>query len=180
MSTLAGHTILGTFKIRCPLVTFFWQKRRTFFPKRFFLILYTSLITPHLDYGILSWGGVGITKLKGLIEAQKKAVRNVCGRSLNAHTDELFKMLNTLKFKDLFQLNSGIFMYRYGNNGLPMSFSNMFSPCNVPNRTNSYKTIKSRISFLDQFPLAYLPRIWNNLSVSLKNSDSLNIFKNNY
>ena len=70
-------------------------------------------------------------------------------------------------------------MYKYKNNLLPKSFENMFVPCNPPNRTNSFKIIKSRISYLDQFPTAYLPKAWNELPIPLKNSETLNIFKKN-
>ena len=135
------------------------------------------MIRPHLEYGILSWGGVGITKLRGLLVAQKKAIRNVANKPYNSHTDPLFTMLNTLKLKDLFNVNSAVFMYKYKNNLLPNSFQNMFTPCNAPNRTNSFKVIKSRISFLDQFPNAFLPTIWNSLRVTLKESETLNKFK---
>ena len=70
-------------------------------------------------------------------------------------------------------------MYNYNNNHLPISFENMFRPCNPPNRTNSYKVIKSRITYLHQFPTAFLPKTWNELHRSLKASASLSIFKRN-
>ena len=148
-----------------------------FLPHNILLNLYNCLIRPHLEYGILSWGGVGITKLKGLLITQKKAMRHIAGKPSNSHADPLFNMLHSLKFKDLFISNSAIFMYKYKNNLLPKSFHGMFTPCNAPNRTSSYKVIKSRISFLDQFPNAYLTKTWNNLSLTLKQSETLNVFK---
>ena len=68
-------------------------------------------------------------------------------------------------------------MYKYKNDLLPRSFQDMFTPCNAPNRTNSYKVVKSRISFLDQFPNAYLPKTWNALSIPVKEPQTLNVFK---
>ena len=157
---------------------FFLAKAKNFLPCSILLSLYNCLIKPHLEYGILTWGGVGITKLKGLLISQKKAIRHVAGKPSNSHTNPLFKMLQSLKFKDLLLSNSAIFMYKYKTNLLPRSFQDMFTPCNAPNRTNSYKVIKSRISFLDQFPNAYLPKTWNDLNINLKESETLNIFKN--
>ena len=156
---------------------FFLARAKNFLPCKILLNLYNCLVRPHLEYGILSWGGVGITKLKGILTTQKKAIRNVAGKPSNSHTDPLFNLLNSLKFKDLLRLNSAIFMYKYKNDLLPRSFQDMFTPCNAPNRTNSYKVIKSRISFLDQFPNAYLPKTWNALSIPVKESQTLNVFK---
>lgn len=151
-------------------------RAKNLLPRNILLNIYNCLVRPHLEYGILSWGGVGISKLKGLLTTQKKAIRNVAGKPSNSHTNPLFTMLNSLKFKDLFTLNSAIFMYKFKNNILPRSFQNMFTPCNAPNRTNSFKVIKSRISFLDQFPNAYLPKTWNELSGHLKESATLSLF----
>ena len=165
-------------KISCG--NYLLARTKNFLPSTIRLTLYNSLIRPHLDYGVLAWGGVGVSKLKPLITIQKKAIRNVAGKPSNAHTSPLFSSCEVLKFNDLYKLNSAIFMYKYTNNLLPKSFNNMFIPCNPPNRTNSYKIIKSRISYLDQFPTAYLPRNWNCLSWSLKNSNSLSIFKRTF
>ena len=152
-------------------------KSKKFLPASVRLTLYNSIIKPHLDYGILTWGRVGISKLKPLITIQKKAIRNVALKPVNAHTSPLFSHFETLSFLDLFILSCGVFMYKYSNNLLPRSFEGMFTPCNPPNRTNSYKIIKSRISYIDQFPTAYLPKFWNDLPSSLKNADTLNRFR---
>ena len=150
---------------------------KNFLPQTIRLTLYNSLIRPHLEYGILAWGGVGISKLKPLIITQKKAIRNVAGKHSNAHTSPLFSECGVLTFLDLFNLNSCLFMYKYSNSLLPRSFDNMFTPCNPPNRTKSYKIIKSRISYIDQFPNSYLPKKWNELCYSLKTTETLGKFK---
>ena len=156
---------------------YFLAKAKNFLPRKILLNIYNCLIKPHLEYGILSWGGVGTTKLKGLLTTQKKAIRNVAGEPSNSHTNPLFTALQSLKFKDLFKFNGALFMYKYRNGLLPKSFQEMFTPCNAPNRTNSYKVIKSRLSFLDQFPNAYLPKTWNELSGPLKELETLSAFK---
>ena len=154
-------------------------RAKNFLPPSIRLTLYNSIIKPHLEYSILVWGGVGISKLKPLITIQKKAIRNVAGKPTNSHTSPLFFLHETLTFIDLFRFNCCIFMYKYSNNLLPVSFNNMFTPCHPPNRTNSYKIIKSRISYLDQFPSAYLPKKWNELRCTLKNLNTLAKFKTN-
>jgi len=54
-----------------------------------------------------------------------------------SHTDPLFGKLNILKFKDIFDVNSKIFMHKYFNSQLPESFNNMFTPFAAPNRTKT-------------------------------------------
>ena len=57
--------------------------------------LYTSLILPHLTYGILIWG----SNISRLFKLQKRAVRTITNSSYNAHTEPIFKSLNLLKIK---------------------------------------------------------------------------------
>ena len=152
---------------------------KNFLPTSVRLTLFNTLIRPHLEYGILAWGGVGVSKLKPIITIQKKAIRNVAGKPRNSHTSPLFSTYKELTFLDLFKFNSCAFMYKYSNNLLPVSFNNMFTACNPPNRTNSYKIVKSRITYIDQYPTAYLPKKWNELCCSLKNIENIRKFKMN-
>ena len=86
-------------------------------------ILYNSLILPHLQYSILSCG----FKRGRLEKLQKRAIRIISNTKYNSHTDPLFKKLNLLKLKDLFELNVLKLFYKFKNNSLPFYVSNMFS-----------------------------------------------------
>lgn len=152
-------------------------RAKNFLPQNIKHILYNSLIRPHLEYGVLAWGGVGKSQLQGIIKLQKKAIRNITGEGYNAHTAPLFLSLRELNFSDLFSYNSAIFMYKYNKKLLPPSFHDKFIPCSPPNRTNSYKVVRNRISYLNQFPTSFLPKTWNSLNMSLKEASSLNMFK---
>ena len=83
-------------------------------------LLYNSMILPHLQYWILSWGF-----------KQKRAVRILSNSKYNSHTDPIFKKLNLLKLKDLFELNVLKLFYKYKNNILPFYVSHMFSDYSV-------------------------------------------------
>lgn len=152
-------------------------RAKHFLPQNIKHILYNALIRPHLEYGVLAWGGVGKSHLDGIVKLQKKAIRNVAGERYNSHTAPLFLSLGELNFEDLFKYNSAVFMYKYNKNLLPSSFNNMFTPCNPPNRTNSYKIVRNRISYLNQYPTSFLPKTWNSINLSLKEATSLSIFK---
>ena len=87
------------------------------------LRIYNSLILPHLQYSVLSWG----FKMGQLDKLQKRAVPIISNSRSNSHTDPLYKKLNLLKLKDLFELNVLKLFYKYKNNTLPFYISNMFS-----------------------------------------------------
>ena len=94
-----------------------------------------------------------------------------------AHTDPLFGKLNILKFKDILDVNSKIFMHKYFNSQLPGSFNNMFTPFAEPNRTKNFILEKPRNKRLETFPKAFLPKCWNALSLDHKNTISHSSFK---
>ena len=146
-------------------------------PPNIRLILYNSLVRPHLEYGIVTWGGAQVTKLRPIEVAQRKAIRSVAGKSANSHTEPLFASLGLLKFSDLFKYNCAIFMHKYYNKCLPNSFEGMFTQLTEPNRTLGYRTPRSVNSFVDKLPSAFLPRIWNGLDRQLKTIKSHPVFK---
>ena len=152
---------------------------KNFLPKRIRMTIYNSLFRSHMEFGILAWGGVSQSKLEKITKLQKKCVRNVAGKGFNSHTDPIFSTLGILKFSDIFQYNSSIFMHKYINNKLPESFLDFFTPFSNPNRTHSFKTSLAKKKFLENFPSFFLPVIWNSNSLSLKATTNLGSFKNN-
>ena len=84
--------------------------------------IYNSLIHSHLHYGILCWGLSG----SRLFKLQKKAVRIICKKKYNAHTDPLFKSLKILKIEDIYKLQSLKFYFGLENKILPSYFLSNF------------------------------------------------------
>ena len=56
-------------------------------------MLYSTLILPHITYGIMVWGYQG----NRLNKIQKKAIRIITSNRYNSHTEPLFKQLNIAK-----------------------------------------------------------------------------------
>ena len=143
-------------------------------------LVYNSLIRCHIEYGILAYAGGNSKGVKKIKTLQKRSVRLVAGKSRVAHTDPIFARLNILKAEDLFKLNTGIFLHKYINNILPVSFKDMFTPLSNPNRTHNFKLEKTFCKYLDSFPKVTLPKTWNNFRLDLKSSKSVNSFKRNF
>ena len=89
----------------------------------------------------------------------------------------IFLKYKILKFDDLVDLNHGCFMYKYVNEKLPVSFSNFFDKLNNFERTLSFKIMNIDRKVLKILPTFTLIQVWNKLSLDLKRSTSLNIFK---
>ena len=132
-------------------------------PQNIKLTLYNSLFRSHLEFGILAWGGVPPAKLKGIINLQKKCVRNVSGKKYRSHTDPIFSSLNLLKFPDIFNYNCTLFMHKIILGTQPESFAGMFAPLGTgpSSRTTNFQTLIAKNKFSNQFPSIFLPRIWN-------------------
>ena len=88
------------------------------FPQEILLSIYNTLILPHLNYCILSWGKY----CEPITLLQKHAMRAVCYTKYNAHTEPLFKMCNVLKFNDLYDTKLLIFYHKLLNNKTSTNF----------------------------------------------------------
>ena len=98
------------------------NRLKRFVPSPILLCIYNALIQPFLIYGILLWGSNNTR----LFKLQKLAVRAISCSKYNSHTDPLFKSLNLLKMRDLYDLAQLKFYHKYKNKGLPVYFNNMF------------------------------------------------------
>ena len=65
------------------------------------VMLYSSLILPYLNYGILVWGNTHQSLLDKLLLLQKKSLRIIFNLHTRAHTDDLFFNNKILKIKDI-------------------------------------------------------------------------------
>ena len=69
------------------------------FPQSALVLLYYSLILPHINYCILAWG----TNTKRVFKLQKRAVRIITRSHYLSHTDPIFLHLKLLKVIDLYK-----------------------------------------------------------------------------
>ena len=146
-------------------------------------ILYYSLIHPHLTYGLRLWGNALQKYIRKLEILQKKSVRAITCSKYNTPSSPLFKQLNILKLKDLYELQVEILIYDFVNQRLPDPLLDLYiyhgdshdhetrhSTDPKPPATNSELM---RRSFLYKGPL-----LWLSLSNSIRSSSSKYTFKN--
>ncbi len=59
-------------------------------------------------------------------------------------------------------------MHKFAFGKLPHTFDNMFTPLGALNRTGNYRIQFYQSRYLDQFPSAFLPRVWNDNPSDIK------------
>ena len=140
-------------------------------------LIYDTLIKSYLEYGILSWGNAKGTKLKKIINLQKKAVRIISDKQHKAHSQPLFASLNILRFDDLQNMKLNEFMYKHFHSKLPNSLHSLFVPLSVNNRSASYKIDRPKNECVNNFPSITFPRNWNKIDINLKKLESFTSFR---
>ena len=86
-------------------------------------LMYDSLILSHLQFGITYWG----FEWNRIFKLQKRALRIMTNSKYNAHTEPLFKELEMLKVKNIFDVQCMKFWYKFVNKSLPEYFGTMFT-----------------------------------------------------
>ena len=100
-----------------------------YLPTSVLKLLYFSMFFSVVNYCILIWGSAPSTTLTPLFLAQKKAIRIASHAEFLAHTDPLFKELNTLKLDDIFEYNLCILFFKILNlNHLPYFKDRIINP----------------------------------------------------
>ena len=102
------------------------NKLKNSLPNHALYNIYNALILPHLNYcsSIWSWQSHNLSKI------QKKAIRIITKSRYNAHTNKLFKQLNTLKVLDICALHDYKFLHKVIHNSVPSFFINLLDSQN--------------------------------------------------
>ena len=77
------------------------NRLKSIYPRKVLVTLYNTLILPHFNYCILSWGSV-LRENHQLHLLQKKAIRIITNSNYIAHTEPLLKEIELLKITCMF------------------------------------------------------------------------------
>ena len=137
--------------------------------------VYYSIIYSFLTYAVMVWGNTYKTNTMPLTILQKKAIRIITFSDYRAHTSLLFKELNLLKFVDIVNLYTAIFMLQYSQDCLPPDFDGLFTSINGKHlhETRLASTFNYSLPLVRTncgiFNITFSgPKIWNSLDESLK------------
>ena len=114
------------------------KRLRHVIPFDVLVMLYNTLILPHINYCILAWG----YQSDKILLLQKKCLRVITGSKFFAHSDPLFKAIGFLKVEDLFVINKIKLYFIYIKGMLPAYFQDLVLQENI----HCYGTRKWRVS----------------------------------
>ena len=158
------------------------SKLRHYLLKFASLLLYNSLILPHLSYGLEVWGSIYHTSLTPIYILQKKIVRIIMFKDKYTHSTPLFNSLGILHIFNQFKYQICIFIHDLLHNRLPRTLHDYFSSPvhSYPTRssTNFNFSYPSKRTNYGQFSIDYKgAKIWNQLPQYLKIINNRNQFK---
>ena len=82
-------------------------KLKPMFPTYVLQMLYSTLMLPYLNYGILAWGSSLKLQLDKILVVQKRAIQTICNVPIRTHSSPLFFNTKVLRVRDIFNLQLG-------------------------------------------------------------------------
>ena len=132
------------------------------------MLLYNSLILPHLSYCAMVWGRTYETNIKKITLLQKRALRIVDKKPYLYPSNDLFIKHKVLKFKEMVKEQNIMILLALINNTLPSPIARMFKK-EVPTNTRQTKhfAIPAASRNYRLFALSCsAPRLWNDIIAS--------------
>ena len=141
------------------------------------------MVLPHLQYCLINWGNFkedrNLKLRDRILRLQKCFLRIIYGAHRLSHADPLFAQMNTLKIDDLFKQTVRCISYKLTNNMLPARMASLTHKINHSHHTRGSQN-NLVIHTSDHRSLQYiLPKHWNSLPNTLKQSTSISSFKVN-
>ena len=161
------------------------NKLKFIIPERILRTLYCTLVLLYINYGILIWGKACKAYLEKIHKLQKWAVRIISNSHYRSHSAPLFQKHDILTVYDSYNLELGVFMYKYFNGLLPMSFNAFFTKLSdihnydTRNKSNCNPTRNKKV-FADKAVRTTGPILWNSIDQNIKNSISTKHFRKLY
>ena len=133
------------------------------------MMLYCSLVNSHLIYRILVWG----YECHRLEKIQKRIIAIITVSKYNVHTEPLFKALDLLKLKNMLNVSTLKFYYRYLHDNLPVYFYSF--QITTQGSHHHYNTRHSdqihvdrtRTLYADKRVQIHLPKMVNSITIPL-------------
>ncbi len=147
-------------------------------------ILYRSFIRPLLEYADVVWDNCTHYEQQDLERLQLEAARIVTGATKRVSFESLYRETGCESLKARRRKRKLILFYKMNNNLSP-SYLTSLVPTNVGDTVEynlrnalNTRTIQCRTQLYQNSFLPPTVQEWNNLSPDIRNSSSLNIFKN--
>ena len=185
---LSWHSHVSFVEKKLSSANFIIRKIRHKINQKTSLMLYDTLILPHLMYCSLNWGNTYKTYTLNIIRLQKRALR-LCTVRTNLNTVELFAVTQRLPFVHLhnFQVALTVFKYLHNELALPKCISSLFKK--IPDihlhHTRSVDGMSlhthfGRLNVRKNSLKICAPLVWNKIPPRIRQILNLSTFKKHY
>ena len=159
------------------------SRARNFMDSSQLVLLYNTMVLPHLQYCLINWGNFkddrNLKLRDRLLVMQKRFVRIICGAPRMSHADPLFAKLSVLKIDDLFEQAVRVFAFKLSKSVLPNIMASLFRKPSHSYATRGYENSLYANRSHHRSIKSIVPRHWNRLNMALKQSPSIDSFKSN-
>lgn len=146
---------------------------------------YQGYILPLIDYASITWSGASSANLERILKLQKRAARIILHTDYTTPSSNMFAELGWQPITKRLAYNKAIFTYKALNGQTPQYISELLKPVAETHdrhlRSWSNGTLavpRSRTAVFDRSFSVSAPKLWNSLPVAVRNSQTLNGFKN--
>ena len=155
---------------------------RHYVPRSTLILLYNTLILPHLTYCIEIWGNTYTSYLEPILKLQKRIARLITFSDFSAHSKPLFHQLKILDIHNLCKLSTCTFVFDLKQNRYSHDITKFIQPLSHDYPTR--QVLAGNISIpkqnltLSQNQITFsAAKHWNSLPSSIKQVTSRYVFK---
>ena len=165
------------------------RKLKKTMPTHILKMFYMSCIQPHIDYALTVWGNLPKYLMRKVQKIQNLAARIITGNFdfENFHGIDIVKKLGWMNVDERYKYLISCLMFRCMHGNAPQYLSDQITLIRDINPYNSRSAHnldvlipKVEKKILESAFFYQGPKIWNQLSTSLKQSPSINSFKYRY
>ena len=162
------------------------RRAKQFLPRKCLITIYNTMILPYFDYANVVWINCGEVNLEKLQKLQNMAMRVILGAPFRTHVKDMLDTLGFLNVRDRITYSTGCMMYKIINRMTPNYLSDQFK---LVSESHSISTRSSSSGHLvitqcktnhGKGTFQYKGSVtWNSISMEIRNSVSLDVFKKN-
>ena len=162
------------------------RRVKKFLPPNSLKMLYSSLILPHLQYGLAAWGGCSDQNKKRIVSIQKRATRIVSKSYYNSHTEPRMKKLGILRLEHIYEQQCATLIHDVINKRAPSPIKDLLqleretTMHNLRNHQSDPHNIRVPLSKSKTSSNSFCTKgslIWNKLPQEFKDIERKHIFK---
>ena len=160
-------------------------KLRYLLSRQALMLLYHSLVSQKLRYGLICWGTASKFLLQRINVLHDKIIRYITFSKACSRAWPIYRLLDVQPLNILIKLEWGKIMYKYQNGMLPKTFDNYFKKPRHTHATryannNNFEQVRTTTTKEATLIKVIGPKIWTEIPLVIKNTPHLGTFKNEY